>query len=128
MIANAMVGSNNLGEAKAFYDSLLSILGAAPMMEHQSGGRIYGTGPDKPLFAVVGPHNGQPATVGNGTMISFHAQSRELVDQMHMRALQLGGTDEGAPGVRGPDPDGFYGAYFRDLDGNKLCVYKYGPA
>lgn len=128
MIANAMVGSNNLGEAKEFYDSLLNILGAVPMMEHLSGGRIYGTGADKPLFAVVGPHNGQPATVGNGTMISFQAESREQVNQMHLRAIQLGGTDEGAPGVRGPDPDGFYGAYFRDLDGNKLCVYKYGPA
>lgn len=128
MIANAMVGSNKLEEAKAFYDAVLSVVGATPMMEHHSGGRLYAVEPGKPLFGVVGPNNGKPATVGNGTMISFQADTREQVDKMHLKAMELGGADEGAPGVRGPDPDGFYGAYFRDLDGNKLCIYKYGPA
>ncbi len=128
MIANALVGTNKLEDAKAFYDALLSVIGASPMMEHHSGGRFYGVTVDKPLFGVVAPHDGKSATAGNGTMISFEAQSREQVNAMHARAMELGGIDEGAPGLRGPDPDGFYGAYFRDLDGNKLCVYKYGPA
>ncbi len=128
MIGNTMVGSNRLSDAKAFYDALLPVIGAQPMMDHYSGGRFYGAGLDKPMFAVVGPFNGEPAKPGNGTMVSFQAQSREQVDQFHAKALELGGTDEGAPGLRGPDPDGFYGAYVRDLDGNKLCVFRYGPA
>ncbi|WP_422396671.1 hypothetical protein [Sphingomonas ginsenosidivorax] len=53
--------------------------------------------------------------------------TRGDVDAIHAKALELGGTDEGAPGIRGDDPDGFYGAYFRDLDGNKLTVFRFGP-
>jgi len=128
MIGNAMVGSNKLTEAKAFYDELLAVVGAKPMMDHHSGGRIYAVAPDKPMFGVLGPHNGEPATAGNGTMVSFQTDSREQVDQLHAKAIELGGTDEGAPGIRGDNPDGFYGAYFRDLDGNKLCAYRFGPA
>ncbi len=61
--------------------------------------------------------------VGNGTMFSLAAASREQVDTVHAKAIALGAADEGAPGLRG---DTFYGAYFRDLDGNKLCVFKSG--
>ena len=51
------------------------------------------------------------------------------VDEVHAKALELGGTDEGAPGVRGDEgPQAFYGAYFRDLDGNKLAAFCIGPA
>jgi predicted lactoylglutathione lyase len=56
-------------------------------------------------------------------MVSLAAPSREVVDKVHKKALSLGATDEGAPGLRG---DTFYGAYFRDLDGNKFCVFKMG--
>jgi predicted lactoylglutathione lyase len=64
--------------------------------------------------------------VGNGTMVALSADTTEVVRQVHETALRLGGSDEGAPGWRG-EPGGFYGAYFRDLDGNKLCVYRVGP-
>jgi predicted enzyme related to lactoylglutathione lyase len=126
MIGYALVGSNKLEAAKAFYDALLKELGAAPAFEHPSGGRVYGVAPDKPMFGVVGTFDGKPATPGNGTMISFVANTQEQVRQVYKRALELGGSDEGAPGWRGP-PGGFYGAYFRDLDGNKLCVFRTGP-
>ena len=59
--------------------------------------------------------------------MGIKAASRDVIDAVHARALALGGSDEGPPGVRGDDPDGFYGAYFRDPDGNKICVYRYGP-
>ncbi|MBV1688322.1 VOC family protein [Novosphingobium sp. G106] len=124
MIGYALVGSKNLDQAKAFYDELLKPLGAAPLFEHPSGGRVYGK--TAPAFGVVGPHNGAAATVGNGTMISFLADTQEQVHQVFAKAIELGGGDEGGPGWRG-DPGGFYGAYFRDLDGNKLCVYRIGP-
>lgn len=127
MIGYALVGSNDLAAAKVFYDVLLGSIGAVSVMEHRSGGRIYAIDPGKPMFGVVGPVDGQRATVGNGTMVSFAADSRQQVDVFHTKALELGASSEGAPGVRGDNPDGFYGAYFRDLNGNKLCVYRIGP-
>ena len=80
----------------------------------------WGTSWDKPSFAVMTPHDGQAATVGNGTMVALVYREPAQVNAMHTKALALGGNDEGAPGDRG---GGFYGAYFRDLDGNKLCAF-----
>src|SRR5262245_10101089 len=99
MIGYALVGSNNLEQAKAFYDELMKPLGAGPVFDHPSGGRIYGKG--APSFGVVGPFNGEAATVGNGTMISLLADTTEQVRQVFDTAMQLGGTDEGGPGWRG---------------------------
>jgi predicted lactoylglutathione lyase len=78
----------------------------------------------------VGPaYDGQPATAGNGTMIALVLDTRAKVDAMHAAALAAGAADEGAPGVRGEEgPQAFYGAYFRDPDGNKLCAFRVGPA
>jgi catechol 2,3-dioxygenase-like lactoylglutathione lyase family enzyme len=116
------VGSNRLKEAKTFYDSLLGSAGFAPLYEHPSGGRVYGK--DGSLsFAVLGPHNKQPATVGNGSMFAFRFDTPAEVNAFHSKALALGGSDEGAPGERGPK---MYFSYFRDLDGNKLCAFCLG--
>ena len=116
------VGSNDLEKAKAFYDGLLGSIGMKGVYEHPSGGRLYrgkGTG----LFGVLGPYDGEPACVGNGMMGGFDFETREEVDAFHAKAIELGGRCEGAPGERMP---GAYFAYFRDLDGNKLCGYKFG--
>ncbi len=120
-LSYSTVGSDRLEEAKAFYDALLGSIGMKTMFEHPSGGRLYDS--DGSLFGVVGPHNGEPACVGNGTMIGFSFDTREEVDAFHAKALELGGANEGDPGERGP---GAYFSYFRDLDGNKLCGYKFG--
>jgi predicted enzyme related to lactoylglutathione lyase len=121
MLAYATVGSNDLGKAKAFYDQLLAIAGMEKRFDHPSGGRIYGAGGS--VFGVLGPHDGGKATVGNGSMFGFSLKDREQVDAFHAKALELGGTCDGPPGLRGP---GSYFAYFRDLDGNKLCAYSLG--
>lgn len=121
-IAYASVGSNDLERAKAFYDALLPLAGIVGMFDHRSGGRVYGK--DGALsFAVLGPYDGNPATVGNGTMIAFRFADRGAVDAFHAKALALGGTDEGAPGVRGGP---YYMSYMRDPDGNKLCAFHDG--
>lgn len=112
------VGSNDLARAKAFYDALLEPIGMKSLFEHPSGGRLYSG--EGTMFGVLGPFDGEPATVGNGAMVGFHFNTREEVDAFHAQALKLGGTSEGDPGERGP---GLYFAYFRDLDGNKLCAY-----
>jgi hypothetical protein len=111
-----------MSEAKSFYDALLTMAGMTALLDHTSGGRIYGKDA-KPCFAVVGPYNGKPATVGNGSMQGFCFETRQEVDAFHGKALELGGTDEGAPGERAPK---FYMSYFRDLDGNKFCAYCIG--
>ena len=116
------VGSNQLDKAKSFYDSLLGSAGMTPLFEHPSGGRVYGKDGNA-CFAVLGPHNGKPASVGNGAMFAFRCDSPEEVNALYAKALTLGGTDEGAPGERAPK---MHFSYFRDLDGNKLCAYCVG--
>ena len=121
-VSYVCVGSNDLEKAKAFYDALLGSIGMKGFHEHASGGRLYG-GRGKGLFAVLRPHDGKPATIGNGSMGGFSFDSGEEVAAFHAKALELGAVDEGAPGERAP---GVHFAYFRDPDGNKLCGYKFG--
>jgi catechol 2,3-dioxygenase-like lactoylglutathione lyase family enzyme len=119
MIGYTSVGTNDLEKAIHFYGELLSLLGAKPFFKSDRGVG-WGVSPDKPMFSVLKPFDGQKATVGNGGMVAFAAANPEQVQALHAKALQLGAQDEGAPGPRG---NGFYGAYFRDLDGNKLAAY-----
>jgi catechol 2,3-dioxygenase-like lactoylglutathione lyase family enzyme len=130
MIGYATVGTNDLDRARGFFDALFGTIGARRILEFpQNGFTLYGTSLGRPGVAVTRPYDGGPATVGNGTMIALVMDSRAKVDAFHAKALDLGGADEGAPGLRGPDGDNaFYGAYFRDLDGNKFCVFRTGPA
>jgi catechol 2,3-dioxygenase-like lactoylglutathione lyase family enzyme len=129
MIGYVTLGTNDLERARGFYDALLGEIGATRKMEFpETGFTLYGTGGGAPGIAIARPYDGKPATVGNGNMAAIGVRSRELVDRLHTRALELGGSDEGAPGLRTPEgPSAFYGAYFRDLDGNKLCVFRMGP-
>lgn len=122
MIGYVTLGTNNFERACAYYDALLGELGAKRLMDF---GRfiLWGTGPGSPGIAVCIPHDQQAATVGNGVMVAIPVGSRELVDRLYAKALELGGSDEGKPGERGP---GFYAGYFRDLDGNKLNFFKVG--
>ena len=130
MIGYVTLGTNDLDKARAYYDALLGEIGATRKMEFQETGfTLYGTGDRRPGIAITRPYDGNPATVGNGNMTAIAADSRETVDRLHAKAIALGGSDEGAPGLRSPEgPQAFYGAYFRDPDGNKLCVFRMGPA
>ncbi len=122
MIGYVTLGTNDYERAKAFYDAVLGVLGAKRTMasDRMQG---YGSVGGGPMLAVCKPYDGGPATAGNGTMIALAANSREEVDRTHAAAMANGARDEGAPGLRG---ETFYGAYFRDPDGNKLCVFKIG--
>ncbi|MBB2487073.1 VOC family protein [Mitsuaria sp. WAJ17] len=122
MIGYTTLGTNDLPRAAAFYDELFAVIGAKRLMEFERG-YAWGVSMDKPGFGVLRPFDGQPATVGNGVMVALVVDSQEKVDALHAKALALGATDEGAPGLRG---GGFYAAYFRDLDGNKLNAFCMG--
>lgn len=128
MIGYVMLGSNDVERAKTFYAEVLAPLEMRLNTTYTSEARAWFSAKGGAPMLVAGrPHDGQPATVGNGSMMALAAGSRALVDQVYAKALSLGARDEGAPGIRGDDPNGFYGAYFRDLDGNKLCVFRAGP-
>jgi predicted lactoylglutathione lyase len=123
MIGYVTLGTNDIARAGKFYDALLGDMGAKRGMENERF-IAWMVDPKVPALAVIKPFDGKPATVGNGVMISLAAGSRDKVNALHAKAMSLGGKDEGAPGPRGDG--GFYGAYCRDLDGNKLCFFHMG--
>jgi len=119
MIGYLTLGTNDLARAAKFYDALLAEVGAKRWME--SDRHVAWTAdPGKTGLSVCKPFDGKPATAGNGTMVALAAGSTAQVDAIYKKAMELGAKDEGAPGPRGP---GYYGAYFRDLDGNKLNAF-----
>ncbi len=121
MLAYATLGTCDLARAAAFYDAVLAPLGATRMMEEPDYFIAWANSAQGAGLGITYPYDKQPATVGNGAMVALQGNSREQVDAVYAKALELGGSDEGAPGQRYP---GFYAAYFRDLDGNKLnCCY-----
>lgn len=123
MVAVAvMFGSNDIEKAKQFYDALLPTVGLRGLFEHGSGGRIYGTAAGVPVLSIVRPFDGGKATAGNGTQASLLCDTAEQVAAIHAKALELGGRNEGAPGPRSGGGATVFAAYFRDLDGNKICA------
>lgn len=124
MLAYATLGTSDLPRAAAFYDSVLAPLGATRQMEEPDYFIAWGNSEHGAGLGITYPFDKQPATVGNGCMVALGATSREQVDAVYAKAIELGGTDEGAPGERFP---GFYAGYFRDLDGNKLNCSYMGP-
>jgi predicted lactoylglutathione lyase len=120
MIGYVTLGTNDIQRAAKFYDELLAVLGAKRFMEMDTF-IAWATSPTAPSVSVIKPYDQQAATVGNGVMVALAAGSQEKVRALYEKALELGGTDEGAPGPRGDS--GFYAAYFRDLDGNKLNAF-----
>ncbi|MBA3677361.1 MAG: VOC family protein [Sphingosinicella sp.] len=128
MIGYVTIGTNDLEKSRAYYDALLADIGAKRVMELPDGFTLYGTSLGRPSLAVTPPYDGGKASAGNGNMVALAMDSREKVDALHAKALELGGSCEGPPGLRNEEGDGaFYGAYFRDLDGNKLCAFRFGP-
>ena len=122
MIGYVTVGTNDLERAAKFYDALAAELETPRMMEIETF-IAWGIADGPAGIAVTKPHNGEPATVGNGVMVAFEAHDAAQVDKLYQIALDNGGSDEGAPGPRG---DGFYAGYFRDPDGNKCNAFVMG--
>lgn len=122
ILSYATIGSNNLEKSIPFFTELFAAGEIEKLVDHPRGGALFGKD-GKIVLGVLTPFDRQAASPGNGAMIALEMTSRGAVDEFHAKALALGGTNEGAPGERGP---GFYMSYFRDLDGNKFCACHLG--
>ena len=120
MLGYVTVGVSDMERACDFYDALLEELGGKQLFG-QDRIKFYGTGPSSPMLAICIPYDQNDPAPGNGNMIAIAGGSREGVDKLYQKAMQLGASDDGEPGERLPV---FYGAYVRDLDGNKLCFFE----
>ena len=120
MIGYVTLGTNDFDRAVKFYDTLLAELGGQRFMEDPGNFVAWAVEPGQPALSVTKPFDGNAASIGNGTMVALVVDSAEKVQIIHAKAMTLGATDEGAPGIR---MEGFYAGYFRDLDGNKLNVF-----
>ncbi|MDO8907020.1 MAG: VOC family protein [Pseudohongiella sp.] len=120
MIGYVTLGTNDFAKAAAYYDALLAELGGKRFMDMETF-IAWGNNPAAPMLSIIKPFNGEAASSGNGTMVALAADSPATVDRVYKKAIDLGSKDEGAAGPRGDS--GFYAGYFRDVDGNKLCVF-----
>ncbi len=122
MIGYVTLGTNDIERSARFYDPLLAEIGAKRFMENETF-IAWATSPQAPALSVIKPFDGNAATVGNGVMVALAMESRDKVDALYRKAIELGAKDEGAPGPRG---DNFYAGYFLDPDGNKLNAFFMG--
>jgi catechol 2,3-dioxygenase-like lactoylglutathione lyase family enzyme len=126
LFSHVTVGTSNLGRAGLFYDALLIPIGLKRRVVTPDGGPLAfcWVNADQPLprFYVYEPFDGNPASVGNGGMIAFLAPTIESVNLAYAAGISNGGTDEGKPGPRENYGAGYYGAYLRDPDGNKVHI------
>jgi catechol 2,3-dioxygenase-like lactoylglutathione lyase family enzyme len=123
MIGYATIGTNDLEKARQFYDAVFEPLGGKRTFANGERMQFYGASGTPGMIAISKPYDENPASVGNGSMFGLPATSTEQVDAAYAAAMAAGATCDGPPGQRLPT---FYGAYFRDLDGNKICVFKLG--
>ena len=123
MIGYVTLGTNDMARGAKFYDALLGELGAKRTMEFD-GFIVWANSRTGPSLALAKPYDKKKATTGNGVMVALAAGSKAKVDALYQKALSLGASDEGKPGPRG---DNFSAGYFRDLDGNKLNFFHFGP-
>lgn len=129
MLSHVFVGITDFDRAFRFYSALMESLGLRLRFrdtERPWAGWMPADAA-RPLFLMGTPFDGQPAHCGNGAMIALLAKDRDAVDRAHATALAHGGTCEGPPGLRPHYHEHYYGAYFRDPDGNKLCVCCHQP-
>lgn len=122
MIGYVTLGTNDLPRAAKFYDRIASLLDTPRMMESDNF-IAWGKAGGGAGIGLTKPHDGKPASIGNGVMVALAARDKTHVDEIYRVAMENGATDEGGPGPRG---EGFYAAYFRDPDGNKLNAFVMG--
>jgi len=130
MLSHVFIGVSNFERALAFYGPLMEALGIAPRIFDRTRpwAGWQAPGQARPLFLIGAPYDGEAHAPGNGQMTALLAPDRAAVDRAHTLALAHGGRCAGAPGLRPHYHADYYGAYFHDPDGNKLCVVCHAAA
>jgi catechol 2,3-dioxygenase-like lactoylglutathione lyase family enzyme len=127
MISYVTIGSDDLQRAETFYSAFLQRLGYQLQISGEGLSYSLPAAPGLPAghpdFYVKPPHNGKPASSGNGTMVAFQVPSQHMVRQLHSVALAAGGQNEGDPGFRAAYSAHFYVSYLRDPQGNKIALF-----
>jgi catechol 2,3-dioxygenase-like lactoylglutathione lyase family enzyme len=118
MFSHVTLGTNDWARARPFWMAVMEVLGH-PVLFEREGGIAFGE-PAGPKTFIGPTFDGAPASVGNGSHVAYIVPDRATVDRFHAVALANGGTNEGHPGLRAHYHPNYYGAYVRDLDGNKL--------
>jgi catechol 2,3-dioxygenase-like lactoylglutathione lyase family enzyme len=123
MLDHVGFGVSDYQRSKAFYEKALAPLGVTLLMEPVAQAAGFGAA-GKPFFWIEtrGP------AVQSGLHVAFVVESRETVHAFHTAALDAGGTDNGAPGVREIYHPHYYGAYVLDPDGNNIEAVCHKPA
>ncbi|SHH05531.1 VOC family protein [Massilia sp. CF038] len=129
MISHVFIGITDYERALALYGAVMDALGMQAKFADAQKPWAGWTAPGQPqpLFVIARPFDQQAQASGNGQMVALLAPSRAAVDTAYAAALVHGAVSEGAPGLRPHYHANYYGAYFRDLDGNKLCVCCHDP-
>lgn len=120
MFSHMTIGASDLARAIAFYDVVLAPLGIERLPVKYATWASWQRPGEAPKLWVGLPFNKMPTHPGNGWMAAFSASSRKAVDEAYAAAISAGAEDEGAPGLRPNFGPNYYGAYVRDLDGNKI--------
>lgn len=120
MISHLTLGTNNIEQAEAFYSQILNVCNSEQI--YKSDTVIFYQFPGSfTKLSITKPHDGKSAHSGNGTMLALKLEGKEKVEQMYNLAIKLGAMCEGQPGPR--NGGAYFGAYFRDLDGNKIAAF-----
>ncbi len=132
MIGYVTLGTDDMARGCAYFDALFESIGAKRLMDFPAedgspGFVMWGTAMSQPGVCLTRPYDKQAANCGNGNMVALVMDSPARVDAFHAKALELGGTDEGAPGYRGDPKFGYYFSYFRDPDGHKMAAFNITP-
>jgi catechol 2,3-dioxygenase-like lactoylglutathione lyase family enzyme len=126
MYSHTTIRANDLARTRGFYEAVFATLGLEVVCSDDTR-LAWAAAGKSPQFFVGKPFNGHAPSPGNGPMIALLARKRSAVDACHAAAMEQGRTDEGPPGLRPHYHKGYYGAYFRDLDGNKICIVCHQP-
>ena len=122
MVDHVGINVSDYERSRDFYTRALAPLGYTLLMEPMDG--IGGFGRDrKPDFWIAGVR--EPTT--HNVHVSLAAPDRETVDAFHAAAVEAGGTDNGAPGVREHYHPSYYGAFVLDPDGNNIEAVCHRP-
>ena len=117
MIDHISIPVSDLDHSTTFYEAVLAPLGMTLMVERP---KTVGFGKKYPEFWL----NLRPAmeTVpeSTGVHICLRARTKDAVEAFHAAALEHGGRDDGAPGMRKASMAPYFAAFIRDPDGNKI--------